>query len=75
MFLTLIPFRLSLDIYKVSKAAVDGHYEGEYFYKSITKEEFREASPIAISCIRAVVQNLNTEFSDFFRKNGTQVPH
>jgi hypothetical protein len=61
-------FRLSLDIYEVSKAAVDGHYEGEYFHKSITQEGFKDASPVAISRIRAVVQNLNTEFSEFFRK-------
>jgi hypothetical protein len=59
---------LSLNIYEVSKAAIDGHYEGEYFRKSITREEFNDASPIAISRIRAVVQNLNTEFSEFFRK-------
>jgi hypothetical protein len=61
-------FRLSLDIYEVSKAAVGGHYEGEYFHKSITQEEFKDASPVAISRIRAVVQNINTEFSEFFRK-------
>jgi hypothetical protein len=59
---------LSLDIYEVSKAAVDGHYEGEYFHKSITQEVFNDAFPVAISRIRAVVQSLNTEFSEFFRK-------
>jgi hypothetical protein len=59
---------LSLDIYEVSKAAVDGHYEGEYFHKSITQEGFKDTSPIVISRIRAVVQNLNTEFSEFFRE-------
>jgi len=58
---------LSLDIYEVSKAAVDGHYEGEYFHQSITQEGFKDASPVAISRIRAVVQNLNSEFSEFFR--------
>jgi hypothetical protein len=67
-FLTLITSRLSLDIYEVSKAAVDGHYEGEYFHKSISQQEFQEACPVAISRIRAVVQNLNTEFSEFFRE-------
>ena len=59
---------MSLDIYEISKAAVDGHYEGEYFHKSIPQEGFKDASPVAISRIRAVVQNLNTEFSEFFRK-------
>jgi hypothetical protein len=59
--LTPIPVRLSLDIYEVSKAAVDGHYYGEYFHKSITKEEFKDGSPIVIS--RIALPLLIQEFS------------
>jgi len=62
--------QLSQDIYDVSKAAVDGHYEGDYFHGEITDEEFKDEdeSPVSISRIRAVVQNLNTEFSETFRR-------
>lgn len=60
--------QLSLDIHEISKAAVDGHYEGRYFQKEIADEEFTDQGPISISRIRAVVQNLNSEFSETFRK-------
>jgi GTPase SAR1 family protein len=60
--------QLSLDIYQVSKAAVDGHYEGEYFHKEIADDEFKDKAPVSISRIRALVQNLNSEFSETFRK-------
>ncbi|KAN0108674.1 dynamin family protein-like protein [Hyaloscypha variabilis] len=62
--------QLSLDIYEVSKAAVDGHYEGEYFHKEITDEGFKDGddTPVSIARIRAVVQNYNSEFSETFRK-------
>ncbi|KAE9378323.1 dynamin family protein-like protein [Stipitochalara longipes BDJ] len=62
--------QLSLDIYEVSKAAVDGHYEGEYFHKEITDEGFKDGdeAPVSISRIRAIVQNFNSDFSETFRK-------
>ncbi|KAK2624978.1 hypothetical protein QTJ16_005347 [Diplocarpon rosae] len=60
--------QLSLEIYEISKAAVDGHYEGEYFHR--IQGEFKDdLSPISIDRIRAVVQGLNTEFAEYFRKN------
>ncbi|RFU29423.1 hypothetical protein B7463_g6944, partial [Scytalidium lignicola] len=60
--------QLSLDIYEISKAAAEGNYEGEYFQASTAHEGFKDAPPISISRIRAVVQKLNTEFSKDFRE-------
>jgi hypothetical protein len=63
--------KMSQDFLKICSAAVDGHYEGEYFHNHIDQlEEFQEdTTDISISRIRAVVQNLNTEFDRLFRKN------
>lgn len=61
--------QLSLEIYEITKAAVDGHYEGEYFHKSIHPTTFAEESgEISISRIRAIVQKSNTQFAELFRK-------
>lgn len=63
--------QLSLDILEVAKAAVDGHYETDYFHHATTQEDFDDPAPlVSITRIRAVVQNLNTEFAEYFRKNG-----
>lgn len=62
--------QLSLDVRDVCKAAVEGHYESEYFNRGISHEGFTESAPVVISRIRAVVQNMNTEFSEFFHNNG-----
>lgn len=61
--------QLSLDFYQVCKAAVDGHYEGSYF-TSDTDPAFSLTSPATIRRIRAVVQYMNTKFSDNMRANG-----
>jgi GTPase SAR1 family protein len=63
--------KMSQDFLKICSSAVDGHYEGEYFHNNIDRqEEFQEdATEISISRIRAVVQNLNSEFDELFRKN------
>ncbi|TVY58349.1 Interferon-induced GTP-binding protein Mx [Lachnellula cervina] len=63
--------KMSQEFLKICSAAVDGHYEGEYFHNNIHRqEEFQEDSTeISISRIRAVVQNLNSEFDALFRKN------
>ena len=61
--------QLSLDFYEVCKAAVDGHYEGEYF-TSDADPAFSLMSPATIRRIRAVVQYMNTGFSDNMRVNG-----
>lgn len=54
--------QLSLEIYEISKDAVDGHYEGEYFHRA--QEAFKDDAPlVSIKRIRAVVQRLNSEFS------------
>lgn len=61
--------QLSLDFYEVCKAAVDGHYEGDYF-TSDADPAFSLTSPATIRRIRAVVQYMNTGFSDNLRVNG-----
>lgn len=60
--------QLSLDYYEVCKAAVDGHYEGDYF--SNNEDVFSLSSEATIRRLRAVIQHLNTSFSDNFRVNG-----
>ena len=61
--------QLSLDFYEVCKAAVDGHYEGDYF-TSDADPTFSLTSQATIRRIRAVVQYMNTGFSDNMRVNG-----
>ena len=61
--------QLSMDCLDVSKAAINGHYEGEYFqYPS--NEGFSPDSPASIKRFRAVIQHLNREFADAVRKKG-----
>ncbi|KAL2043237.1 hypothetical protein N7G274_004297 [Stereocaulon virgatum] len=60
---------LSLDYFQVCKAAVDGHYEGEYF-KSDLDSHFNVGSPATIRRLRAVIQYMNTEFAEDMRING-----
>lgn len=61
--------QLSLDYYGVCKAAVGGHYEGDYFNRN-TDKVFSINSPATIRRLRAVIQYLNTEFSDDLRMRG-----
>ncbi|KAH6675420.1 dynamin family protein-like protein [Halenospora varia] len=62
--------KLSQECYDICKAAVDGHYEGEYFRTPIENGiSSRAESEVSICRIRAVVQNLNTEFTDLFVRN------
>ena len=61
--------RLSLDFYEVSKAAAEGHYEGDYFNR-VTDQVFSLSSPASIRRLRAIVQLMNTEFSNALRTNG-----
>lgn len=61
--------QLSLDFHKICQAAVDGHYEGEYF-TSDSGPAFSLTSPATIRRIRAVVQYMNTGFSENMRVNG-----
>ena len=61
--------QLSLDYYEICKAAVDGHYEGDFFNLK-TDQVFSHTSPVSIRRLRAVVQNMNTKFSDTLRAQG-----
>ncbi|KAI9725706.1 MAG: hypothetical protein M1834_009752 [Cirrosporium novae-zelandiae] len=61
--------QLSLDYYEICKAAVGGHYEGDYFHRG-TGQPFSLTLPSTIRRVRAVVQFMNTKFSDNIRTNG-----
>ena len=61
--------QLSLDYYETCKAAVNGHYEGEYFNHK-TDHTFALSSPATIRRLRAAVQYMNTGLSDALRANG-----
>lgn len=61
--------QLSLEYYELCKAAVDGHYEGDYF-NSEGDNSFSLASVATIRRLRAVIQYANTSFSDNMRING-----
>ncbi|KAL9063112.1 MAG: hypothetical protein Q9161_009627 [Pseudevernia consocians] len=55
--------QLSLDLYEVGKAAVNGHYEGEYFAHD-KDQTFLVESTTTIRRLRAVIQYKNSEFSN-----------
>ena len=61
--------QLSLDYFQICKAAVDGHYEGNYFI-SETDEAFDLTSSPTIRRMRAVVQHMNAQFAENMRING-----
>jgi GTPase SAR1 family protein len=61
--------RLSLDFFEVSRAAVGGHYEGDYFHRDIDSV-FSISSTWAIRRFRAVVQFMNTQFSEEVQTKG-----
>ena len=60
---------LSLDLYEVGKAAVNGHYEGEYFAHD-KDQTFSVESTTTIRRLRAVIQYKNSEFSNLLRTRG-----
>lgn len=61
--------RLSLDYHSNAKAAVNGHYEDEYFLKNVDPN-FSMDSASTISRTRAVVQLLNTNFAKDMETSG-----
>ena len=61
--------QLSLDYFQTCKAAVDGHYEGDYFI-SHTDEAFDLTSSPTVRRMRAVVQHMNAQFAENMRING-----
>ena len=61
--------QLSLDFYGICKAAVSGHYEGDYFNRHANRL-FSINSMATIRRLRAVIQYMNTTFSDNLRARG-----
>lgn len=61
--------QLSLEFYEIGKAAVNGHYEGDYFTHN-TDPTFLIQSPITIRRLRAVIQHMNSQFSNGLRTRG-----
>jgi hypothetical protein len=60
---------LSLDYYEICKAAINRHYEGPYFHRTVVSS-FSVQSPATLTRLRAVVQYLNTNFNDKVRQSG-----
>ena len=58
--------QLSLNYYERCKAAVGGHYEGDYF--NTVNEEI--STELSSRRLRAVVQNMNIKFADEHRTKG-----
>jgi GTPase SAR1 family protein len=61
--------QLSMTCLEISKAAMNGHYEGEYFQVDVD-EHFSPDSPTSIKRFRAVIQHLNRHFTEEVRRNG-----
>ncbi|KAI8953697.1 interferon-induced GTP-binding protein Mx [Xylaria longipes] len=61
--------QLSLNYYELCKAAVNGFYEGDFFHFN-SDEEFSFKSNSAVIRLRAVIQQLNTDFAKTFRLRG-----
>lgn len=66
---------LSQNCYNISKAAVDGHYEHEYFAKDAPRSLPVVGQPssrliLPIRRLRAKIQNHNEAFNTHFRRNG-----
>ncbi|KAM0802080.1 dynamin family protein-like protein [Usnea florida] len=61
--------QLSLEYYEFCKAAVDGHYEGGYF-NTDGDNSFSLKSAATVRRLRAVIQHMNTGFSNTMRNNG-----
>jgi hypothetical protein len=61
--------QLSLDFCEICKAAANGHYEGDYFTSDVDGV-FSVKSPATRRRLRAVIQFMNNEFSEDFRKTG-----
>lgn len=59
----------SLEFYDVCKAAVNGHYQGGYFTRN-PDAVFSVTSPASIRRLRAVVQKMNSVFSERVRNTG-----
>jgi GTPase SAR1 family protein len=63
--------QLSLAYHQLCKAAIDGHYEGEYF-RMEDDSNFALSESSTIRRTRAVVQQLNTKFANFMQNSGAK---
>lgn len=61
--------QFSLAYYEICKAAMEGHYEGDYFNRG-GETAFSSKSKTSIRRLRAVIQLMNTEFSENLRSKG-----
>ncbi|KAF2158776.1 hypothetical protein M409DRAFT_71472 [Zasmidium cellare ATCC 36951] len=60
---------LSLKFLETTKAAVDGHYEGDYF-QDFADDGFDIASPQSVKRLRAAIQYVNQDFAETMRRKG-----
>ena len=60
---------LSLECLEITKAALDGHYEGTYF-ENRTDLSFEIDSPVSVRRFRAAIQFVNRNFAEEMRGNG-----
>lgn len=61
---------LSQNFFEICKAAVDGNYEGSFFTSTEFDGNFSPQSSWAIRRLRALVQQMNTEFAHELRLRG-----
>ncbi|PKY04430.1 hypothetical protein P168DRAFT_343960 [Aspergillus campestris IBT 28561] len=59
--------QLAMNFYEVCKAAVNGHYEGNYFQSNVNS--FSVKRPETIRRLRAAIQFMNQSFAQEMRKN------
>lgn len=62
--------QLSQSCFEICKAAVDGHYEGNFFTSSEHDGIFSPQSSWTIRRLRALIQYMNTEFASKLRLRG-----
>ena len=58
-----------MECLEITKAAVDGHYEGKYFQEEADKT-FVVDSPASVRRFRAAIQFVNRDFAEEMRTNG-----
>ena len=61
--------KLSLECLEITKAALDGHYEGDYFQNQ-TDTSFDVGSPASVRRLRAALQFINREYAEKMRTRG-----
>ncbi|KAK3045840.1 hypothetical protein LTR09_012624 [Extremus antarcticus] len=61
--------KLSLECLEITKAALDGHYEGEYLQNQ-TDTSFDVGSPASVRRLRAAIQFINRGYAERMRTRG-----